>query len=70
MRFKLRKFEHVWREKARAELVSVNFGCFSPSIFSTFHYNAVRKPIKAHKNLHTSQQNEHTPGEGKGTSVW
>ena len=42
-------------------LVSVNFGCFSPSRFSDFHCNAMRKAIKVHKNLHTDQQNEHTP---------
>ena len=46
----------------RGVLVSVNFGCFSPSRFSHFHCNAMRKAIKAHKNLHTNQQNDHTPG--------
>ena len=43
-------------------LVSVNFGCFSPSRFSHFYCNAMTKTIKAHKNLHSNQQNEHTPG--------
>ena len=46
---------------ARAVLVSLNSGCFSPSRCSHFHCNAMRKSIKAHKNLHTNQQNEHTP---------
>ena len=46
---------------SRGVLVSVNFGCFSSSRFSHFHCNAMRKAIKAHKNLHTNQQNEHTP---------
>ena len=36
--------------------ISVNFGCFSPSRFSHFRCNAMRKAIKAHKNLHTIQQ--------------
>ena len=40
-------------------LISVNFGCFSPSRCSHFHCNAMRKAIKAHKNLHTNQQNKH-----------
>ena len=35
-------------------LVSVNFGCFSPSRFSHFHCNTMRKAIKARKNLHTN----------------
>ena len=34
-------------------VVSVKFGCFSPSRFSHFHCNTMRKAIKAHKNLHT-----------------
>ena len=38
------------------------FGCFSQSRFSHFHCNAMRKAIRAHKNLHTNRQNEHTPG--------
>ena len=38
---------------ARGVLVSVKFGCFSPTRFSHFHCNAMRKAIKAHKNLHT-----------------
>ena len=42
-------------------LVSVNSGFFSPSRFSHFHCNAVRKAIKVAENLHTNQQNEHTP---------
>ena len=45
----------------RGVLVSVNFGCFSPSRFSHFHCNAMRKVITAPKKLHTNQQNEHTP---------
>ena len=45
-------------------LVSVNFGCFSPSRFLHFHCNAMREAIKAHKNLHKNQQNEHTLGFG------
>ena len=28
-----------------------------------FHCNAMRKAIKVHKNLHTNQQNEHTPAQ-------
>ena len=44
----------------RGVLVSVNFDCFAPSRFPHFHCNAVRKAVKAHKNLHTIQQNEHT----------
>ena len=46
----------------RGVLVSVNFGFFSPSRFSYFHCNAMRKAIKAHENLHTNQQHEHTHG--------
>ena len=42
------------------------FGCFAPSRFSHFHCNAMRKAIKAHRNFHTNQQNEYTPG---GVSV-
>ena len=42
-------------------LVSVNFGCFSRSRFSHFHCNTMRKAIKAHKNLHTNQQQEYIP---------
>ena len=42
-------------------LVSVNSGFFSPSRFSHFHCNAVRKAIKVAENLHTNQQNEHIP---------
>ena len=38
----------------RDVLVSVNFGCLSPSMFSHFHCNAMRKTIKAHKNLLTN----------------
>ena len=49
------------RAQPRGVLVSVNCDCFSPSRFSHFHCNAMRKAIKAHKNLHTNQQNEHTP---------
>ena len=45
------------------------FGCFSPSRFSPFHYNTMRKAIKAHKNLHTNQQNEHTPEVDLGSPV-
>ena len=45
----------------RGVLVSVNFDCFSPTRFSHFHGNAMRKTIKAHKNWHTILQNEHTP---------
>ena len=41
------------RMHSRGVLVSVKFGCFSPSRFSHFHCNAMRKAIKAHKNLHT-----------------
>ena len=44
----------------RAVLVLVSFGWFSPSRFSHFHCNAMRKAIKEHKNLHTNQQNDHT----------
>ena len=33
---------------------------FSSSTFSYFHCNAMRKGIKAHKNLHTNQENEET----------
>ena len=40
----------------------VNFGCFPPSRCQRFHWNAMRKAIKVHKNWHTIQQNEHTPG--------
>ena len=40
----------------------VNFGCFTARKFSHFHCNAMRKVIKAHKNLHTNQQNEHIQG--------
>ena len=47
-------------------LVSLNFGCFSPSRFSHFHCNAMRKAIKAHKHLHTDQQKEHTREGGGG----
>ena len=47
--------------KPRGVIVSVDFGCFSPSSFSHFDCNAVRKTIKAYKNLHTNQHNEHTP---------
>ena len=43
-------------------LVLVNFGCFSPSRFSHFHCNAMRKAIKACLSWHKNQQNEHTPG--------
>ena len=43
-----------------------DFGCFSPSGFSHFHCNAMRKAIKLHKNLHTNQQNELT----KEAHVW
>ena len=50
-------------------LVSRNFGCFSPSRFSHFLCNAMRKTIKAHNNLQTNQQNEHTPGRKLLTSV-
>ena len=46
----------------RDVLVSMNFGCFSPSRFSHFHCNAMRKAIKTHKNLNTNQQHEHNPG--------
>ena len=56
--------EKLWklsRHITRGVLVSVKFGCFSPSRFSHFHCNTMRKAIKAHKNLHTNQQNEHTP---------
>ena len=49
------------KNEIRGVLVSVKFGCFSPSRFSHFHCNTMRKAIKAHKNLHTNQQNEHTP---------
>ena len=45
----------------RGVLVLVNFGCFSLSRFSHFHCNAMRNAIKAHRNLHTNQYNEHTP---------
>ena len=48
----------------RGVVVSVKFGCFSPSRFSHYHCNAMRKAIKAHINLHTSQQNENTRGRG------
>ena len=51
----------------RGVLVSVNFDCFAPSRFSHFHCKAVRKAIKAHKNWHTIQQNEHTPEFGLKT---
>ena len=44
----------------RGVFVSVNFVYFSPSRFSHFHCNAMRKAIKVHKNLHTNQQNEYT----------
>ena len=40
--------------KSRGVLVSVKFGCFSPSRFSHFHCNTIRKAIKAHENLHTN----------------
>ena len=52
------------QREAWGVLISVNFGCFSPSRFSHFHCSALRKVIKAHKKLHTNQQNEHTPGHG------
>ena len=45
----------------RGVRVSVNFGYFSPIKFLLFHCNALGKTIKAHKNLHTNQQNEHIP---------
>ena len=35
-------------------LVPVKFTIFSPSMFSHFHCNPMRKAIKAHKNLHTN----------------
>ena len=38
----------------RGVLVSVNSGCFSPSRFSHFHCNAMRKAIKVHKNCKMS----------------
>ena len=44
-------------------LVSVNYRCFSPSRFSHFHCNTMRKAIKGHKNLYTNYQNEHTPDD-------
>ena len=47
----------------RGVLVSMKFCCFLPSRFSHFHCNAMRKAIKAHKNFHTNQKNEHTPGQ-------
>ena len=43
-------------------LVLAIFGSFSPSRFSHSYCNAMTKAIKVHENLHTNQQNEHTPG--------
>ena len=51
--------------RIRGVLVSVNLDCFSPDRFSHFHCNATRKAIKVHKNLHTNQQNEYTPGNNE-----
>ena len=36
---------------SRSVLDSVKFSCFSPSRFSHFHCNTMRKAIKAHKNF-------------------
>ena len=47
--------------EVRGVLVSVNYGCFSPSRFSHFHCYVVRKAIKAPENLYTNQQSKHTP---------
>ena len=53
---------YIFRQNIKAaSCFGMNFGCFSLSRFSQLHCNTMRKVIKVQKNLHTNQQNEHTP---------
>ena len=58
----------TWNE-ARGVIVSVNFHCFSLSRFSHFHCISMRKAIMVHKNLHTNQQNKHTPDQVETNTI-
>ena len=57
-----RRIRFHWANKLK--LGCARFGefwlFFNEQVF-TLHRNAMRRAIKAHKNLHTNQQNEHTP---------
>ena len=37
-------------------MLSVNLDFFSPSRFSQFHFNSMRKGMKARNNLNTKQE--------------